>query len=218
MLWLDLGRAGLGVLLGALLLWVHHSFRKGYLRPWAWSWWCFAGARLAAAGAAWRLSPSLGVLSACLAGLAVGWLLAGAAELWRTTPLTGRGRLALLLGPAAIGLGTALAPAAAVVERVQLGVLGFGFLAAAWTVHGSRVWPAGIGTRLVSTAFVLLAGTQALHLFVEPAQLPALAVLGLLLEAAVGFGMVVGLLEGERARSSRALAEVERLAYHDTST
>ena len=218
MLWIDLGRAGLGVLLGALLLWVHHSFRKAYLRPWAWSWWSFAAARLAAAGAVWRDAPSLNVLSSSLAGLAVGWLLLGAAELWRGTPVAGRPRLAILFVPAVIGLGTALEPAATVVEQVQLGVMGFGFLAAAWTVHRSKLWPAGIGTRLVSTAFVLLAAAQAARVFVEPSQLPALAVLGLLLEAAVGFGMVAGLLEGERARTGRALAEVERLAYHDTST
>ncbi|MDB4950670.1 MAG: diguanylate cyclase/phosphodiesterase with sensor, partial [Gemmatimonadetes bacterium] len=111
-----------------------------------------------------------------------------------------------------------LAPVPGLRIGFRCAVLAAGFLAAAWGATAGRGWRPGIGTRVTAAGYALLAAAEVLPPLLPSAYLPPLTLLSVVLQSAVALGMAAALVEESHARTSQALAEVERLAYHDTST
>jgi diguanylate cyclase (GGDEF)-like protein len=229
--------------LAGLLLWCHRLYRRDYLWHWGWSWVAFAVHMWGAALGLWLALRGAGAgprglvtTLAFLGGqLQVAWFVLGAAEL-RGTPIAPRERRRVLfafgllgLAVGAVYLGLPAANPARGFLRIGARALasGIAMLAAAWWIRRSPVWPAGVGRRLVGYALLLYAVQELQYVIatlpplVGLAQLPHIAYLGyadLLVQAAIGAGTVIGLLEEERARVVAASAEIERLSYRDLST
>jgi diguanylate cyclase (GGDEF)-like protein len=233
------------LLLAALLLGFHRHYRKRYLLHWGLSWLGFV-AYLAAAGTTLALIKTypaahparLAITGAgALAGyLQLLWLLLGTFEVSRHRSVNGR--VLLYFVPIAIGLAAvtttafaATADAQAMRHFLRVGVrsllAGLAFLVAA-----AGVWPAPrlearTGRRLVAAGFLLF-GLQQLHYFGlslvallgmrPPGYGPYLVVADFLLQSVIGLGMVMCLLEDERAVAVRAARQAEHMAYHDALT
>jgi diguanylate cyclase (GGDEF)-like protein len=84
-----------------------------------------------------------------------------------------------------------------------------------------------LGQRLVATAFLALGGLTLLSLWEKlrlhqvadgPPTVPPVAEPQLLLNFALGLGLVIWLLEGEQRRSFEAAQRAEHMAYHDPLT
>jgi diguanylate cyclase (GGDEF)-like protein len=102
-------------------------------------------------------------------------------------------------------------------------------VAALWVLRGWREQPfLGLGLAAASLA---LSGLVSLHnaashlivslLQIQPAYMsyiPYVPYLSILLQYLLGLGVVMWLLEGERARALKTSAQVERLAYYDALT
>lgn len=230
-------------ILALLLTAFYHHYRRGYLRHWAWSWWALAAYHLGA-GVALRLVPVMPpeaparLLSSALtlaAGyLQVVWLIAGARELATGMPIERRrmrwwlaASVVLAMVSTAVTLPTS--PEWRIFLRVGLRALAaaaaFG-VAGAW-ILGRRPSRRRIGRAVMGLAFLLYAGQQ-LHYFVLTAYQAVaarmlgyaayLALVDLVLQMALGLGMVVWLLEQERTRALAASERLEHLAYHDPTT
>ena len=166
--------------------------------------------------------------------LQVVWLIAGARELAAGIPIERRrmrwwlaASLVLAVVTTAVTLPTS--PEWRIFLRVGLRALAaavaFG-VAGAW-ILGRRPSRRRIGRAVMGLAFLLYAGQQ-LHYFVLTAyQAVAVRMLGyaaylalvdLVLQMALGLGMVVWLLEQERTRALAASERLEHLAYHDPTT
>jgi diguanylate cyclase (GGDEF)-like protein len=175
----------------------------------------------------------------------VGWLLLGTHEVATGRSVSRRRRL-LLLGSLALCAvatvaGSAMAsPEVRLLSRAGLRALtaGIAFLLAGAAVLRTKLHPDSPGRRLVGSAFALY-GIEQLYgavlfsarLF-EPLLAPGfytilqrfsadsayLASIDFLLQAMMGLGMVIWLLEEERARAFRAAEQIARLAYYDTLT
>jgi diguanylate cyclase (GGDEF)-like protein len=134
-----------------------------------------------------------------------------------------------------VGLSLYAHPGARLLARlgVRSLVLGVAFLITAWGVWRSPAGrSSGLGRRLVSGAFLLYGLRQLLALAVvgpavfgtstataEPVTYAAGAKpFDFLLQALIGIGMVIWLLEDERERMVAASARIEHLAHHDPLT
>jgi diguanylate cyclase (GGDEF)-like protein len=117
-------------------------------------------------------------------------------------------------------------------------VAGIAFLCAGIAVLRTALHPEGLGRRLVGSAFVLyaleqlhyaaLSSTPLLQPLLAPglyaalerysANAALLASVDFLLQAMMGLGMVIWLLEEERTRAFQASEQIAHLAYYDTLT
>jgi diguanylate cyclase (GGDEF)-like protein len=105
---------------------------------------------------------------------------------------------------------------------------GLAFLAAAFGILGRPSIRAGMGPRILGGAF-LVYGLEQFHYTLimllayfepewSPAYLQFLSLFDFLLQATMGMGMVLWLLEEERRRVLSAARQIEHLAYHDPLT
>jgi diguanylate cyclase (GGDEF)-like protein len=232
------------VLTAAILLAFYRNYRKGYLLHWTWSWLSFsiymAGAtvglslaRYVPAHQPYRLAISL---TSWVAGYLQGvWLLFGAWELVRERPIPPRLARRILVAVAAFALITTVAfvwaPTAVGLRyffRVGLRglVIGVTFL-----IGGYIVWRNGerneVGPALVGGSLVMY-GIENLHYFLitvwflrgenYPDYAFYLGFVDLLLQSLLALGMIVCLLEDQRAAAVEAAGQIEHLAYHDALT
>ncbi|HWO88731.1 MAG TPA: bifunctional diguanylate cyclase/phosphodiesterase [Gemmatimonadales bacterium] len=240
-----LSQAGMAAVLAGLLAWFNHLYRHTYLRYWTESWAALGLHLIGASAGLWLslhapdqtgLRLLVATVSQASGQLQLGLLLVGAAELRRGDRVPTNRVGAVLAAFAMLGVTTALVhaslPAASELRQfLRAGVRGSvaaaAFAIAAGWVARSQVWPRGAGGRIVAFGF----GGYALDQFQyfvgslaslaggpELAYLAYLSFVDLVFQAIIGFGMVVGLLEQERARAVVAAEEVERLSYHDAST
>ncbi|HBL26768.1 MAG TPA: hypothetical protein DD490_08035 [Acidobacteria bacterium] len=230
------------VLLAAVLEAFHRHYRRDFLRHWAWSWW---GLCLYLAGQGLSLALDVRLEGAALAripastlslagGLShLGLVLLGTWEVATGRTLSPRkvrrGLLFVTGFAAALVLATAALPAMRQ-AHLRLGlfssVAAASFLLATGLVfRRSRPW--GVGRRVLGTSFLLLS-VESLHYAVTSClvvttgrtfpHLPTMALTDLLLQTAMGLGMVIRLLEEERKQLLAASEQIEHLAYHDALT
>ena len=236
------------LLLGTLLLGFHRHYRRGYLLHWAWSWLSFcvylAGTAVTVyLSAVLRpLHPVQIVLAAVaeIAGyLQLAFIVVGAYELEAGRPLRRLPRR-LFPGLALLGLASSLLlvwePDASVRRYfIRAGARAI-VASGVFLVAGLRVWESRLdeapgasrlGPKLVAAGFFAY-GLEHLQYAVLAAvslqrmRLPEHAVylgwLDLILQWAMGLGMVVCLLEEERRAAVRAAEQIEHLAYYDALT
>ncbi len=233
------------VLLAAVLLSFYRLYRRGYLLLWSLSWWALCVSFLCGGLGLWAAaqhipSSSLFRLVVAAAGLVAGywqvvWLLLGTGELASGRRVGRRRRRVLLALAAAVGIAGALAFAwspGAASQRflMRVGVksllVGGAFIAASVGVWRSRR-PAALGHVLVSGAFGLYGLEQLHYLGIAVWELvtqkftpygPFLGFIDFFLQLAMGLGMVVWLLEEERARVIKASERIDFLAHYDPLT
>jgi diguanylate cyclase (GGDEF)-like protein len=175
----------------------------------------------------------------------VGWLLLGTWEVATSRRTSSSLARALVGGLALFAVATVAVSSTASLEnrmllRVGLRALitGLAFAAAGIAVLRSRLRPAGLGWRLVGGAFALYGLAQLQYavpfsaILLRPLLVPGWYValrhygssVGLwtqvdfLLQALIGLGMVIWLLEEERARAFKASEQIAHLAYYDSLT
>jgi diguanylate cyclase (GGDEF)-like protein len=233
-----------GVLTAAILLAFYRNYRKGYLLHWTWSWLAFAIymagatvglslARYLPADQPYRLAISL---TSWIAGYLQGaWLIFGAYELVRERPVPSRTARVVLAAVAAFALLTTLAfvwaPGALTLRYFfRVGLRGL-VMGATFLVAGCLVWRSGerseVGRALVGGS-LLMYGIENLHYFLitiwslrgenYPDYAFYLGFVDLLLQSMLALGMVVCLLEDQRAAAVEAAGQIEHLAYHDALT
>jgi diguanylate cyclase (GGDEF)-like protein len=235
------GQAAVAILLATLLLGFYRHYRRSYLLQWSWSWWALCVYMLGASLAVY-LAPrfhqwhpyrlTAGCVMMVAGYLQVGWLLFGTYELTHGRPVSRRVVRVALLALGLVGLVSVFASRLGPVGNLallRLGVrslvIGLAFGATGYLVYRSSLGRAGFGRRLVSGAF-LLYGAEQTTAFVLILLQPTGSVnyllyhvfSGLLLNLAMGLGMVVWLLEEERERVVVASQQIEHLAYHDPMT
>jgi diguanylate cyclase (GGDEF)-like protein len=236
-----LAQAGLAAVVAVLLLWFHKSYRRGYLLAWGAAWSAFAvhlvaaaaGLQLAVASAPTGARIAVSAVAQVAGFLHIAWLLVGASGFRVGGGRRPPARLVLaafvLLGVlVTVTLALTSGPAVTFMRyglRALIAAAAYG--AVAWWVHVSPVWPDGAGRRIVTFGFAAYAleqlqysaGTLAPVLGLEwPIPGMMLGPVDIVLQAVLGFGMGVGLVEQERARAVAAAEELERLNYHDSST
>ena len=242
---ITLAQAAGALLMALLLRGFHRHYRKPYLFHWTLSWLAFAVylAASAAALALVRAYPAAHparlalTFTASFAGfLQIGWLLAGTFEVSRGGAVPRRWIPWLLALAAALAAVTTLAfvsaPDAADLRHfMRVGVrsllVGLAFLVGAVGVWPPRGHEARGGRRVVAVGFLLF-GAQQLHYFgislarvmdvAAPAYGVYLGPIDFLLEWVIGVGMVMCLLQEERAAAVRSAREAEHMAYHDVLT
>jgi len=175
----------------------------------------------------------------------VGWLLLGAYEVATGRPAPRRRGRLLVAGLALVAVllvaGTALATEQhRLLFRVGLRMLvaGVAFAAAGVAVLRTALHPRGLGRRLVGGAFVLYGLWQLQYAvrfsgsLVRPLLAPGwsaafqrlegaagfLTPLEFLVQAIMGIGMVIWLLEEERSHAFQASEQIAHLAYYDSLT
>ena len=238
-----LAQAACAGLIAAVLTAFHRIYRRRYLQHWERSWWAFL-AYLAAAtiGVVFRVkgepAMQLRLVVATVALVAafwqLAWLLFGVREVATGRRVTRRSERRLLIGLALAALAVvaasmALPPGLRVPLRICLRVLpaGFVFLLSGWLLL--RNWPqlTGLGRKLLGGSFVLYGLEQVHYLVIFAFELlldrsldyaVLMGVVDVLLQTAMGMGMVIWLLEEERKRVLVASEQIEHLAYHDTLT
>jgi diguanylate cyclase (GGDEF)-like protein len=229
--------------LAAVLHGFYRTYRRRYLLDWSWSWWagclylCGSGLTLYLVGLVPSIAPFRSLLAAATAAAAycqVAWLLFGTREV-ATGRRTGRGRRAAALA-------AALLLPAVTVTAARFAPEGLGsllrmcppVLAVGLAFAGAGTWllaaphSAGLGRRLTGVALLLYGGEQLHYLGIVVAshllrrmvglRVEALAIFDVPLQAAIGLGMVIWLLDEERKRAVAAARQVEHLAYHDALT
>ncbi len=236
-----LAQAAGALLLSVVFLVLYRFYRHRYLMDWVWSSW--AGS-LAFTGGAVAIAimkefqfnhPARQAVSyvSMVAGYwQIAWLLAGA---WESGGLRQSSRKAvhwvLALSPlAAIGTGLLFSivfemPEVPLLLRLALAGVAC-MVAAVWVVRGWKAQP--FMGRAVAAAALGLLGVINFHnaashliisiLHVQPAYVTYLPYLSILLQYLMGLGVVMWLLEGERARALKSSQQVERLAYYDSLT
>jgi diguanylate cyclase (GGDEF)-like protein len=190
-----------------------------------------------------RLAASLLALTGGYCQL--GWLMFGTHEVATGRQVAARRRRQILAGLAAFAAASVLVSAALSAEsreviRVGLRALiaSVAFLAAGIAVLRTSLHPDGLGRRMVGSTFTLYAAEQLYFSFavlgplarpllapgfnavverLTSGSLPLLQV-DFLLQAMMGLGMVIWLLEEERSRAFHASEQVAHLAYYDTLT
>ncbi len=240
---MQLAQALGALVLAAVLHGFYRTYRRHYLLDWARSWWagclylCGSGLTLYLI----RLPPTsaarslLAVASAAAAYCQVAWLLFGAYEVATGRRAGRRLRAAALAGLIVFPVVTVAAAAAASPEigsLLRLGphVLGIGlaFAAAGIWLLATAPRSSSLGRRLTALALLLYGGEQLHYLGIVVAshllrrmigvEIEALAIFDVPLQAAIGLGMVIWLLDEERKRAVSAARQVEHLAYHDALT
>jgi len=232
------------LVLAAVLHGFYRTYRRRYLLDWAWSWW--AGCLyLCGSGLTLRLVPvfppasavrfALAVVTATAAYLHVAWLLFGVHEVATGRQVGRRLRTAAAVGFVALPVVTVAAatlapPWLGSLLRIGPHVLGVGLAftaAGAWLLLAPPR-PSALGRRLTALALLLYGAEQLHYLAIVAAShllhrlvgydTTAVAVFDVPLQAAVGLGMVIWLLDEERKRAAAAAGQVQHLAYHDTLT
>jgi diguanylate cyclase (GGDEF)-like protein len=226
-----------------VLLGFHRHYRRKYLWHWAWSWWGFFLYLLGGAGALY-LQPQVGAAAPLRLGLSIlsmiggywqlGLLLSGTWELSSGREIPERRIRWLLAGLAGLALlvifgSLSLPVPARLLVRVGGRALlaGLVFFVAAWGVLRSRSRSEGLGRWIVSGAFVVY-GLEQVHYAVLSAiqfvdgrffdYVMLLSLFDVVLQALMGIGMVIWLLDEERKQTLAAVARIEHLAYHDPLT
>ncbi|HVR11203.1 MAG TPA: diguanylate cyclase, partial [Thermoanaerobaculia bacterium] len=191
--------------------------------------------------------PTLAAAFVSLAGgyCQVGWLLLGTYEVATRRQASRRRRRFLVAGLALIAAaGMAAAAFAAGTNRLPIGmglralVAGIACAAAGAAVLRTSLHPEGPGRRLVGSSFVLyglwqlqyaaLCAAFLMRPLLSPGWLAAwqryesaivsLTPVDFLVQAMMGIGMVIWLLEEERSRTFQASEQIAHLAYYDTLT
>jgi diguanylate cyclase (GGDEF)-like protein len=239
-----IAQAAGALLLAVVFLVLYRFYHHRYLMDWAWSAW--AGA-LAFSGGAVAIAvmkefpfmhparQAVSYLSIVAGYWQVVWLLAGAWESGGTRLASRRAvRWGLWVIPlAAVAFGIFFSMVMQKPEVPLLGRLALAGVAnqvaALWVLRGWGAQPFfGRGLVAASLALTGLVGLHnaASHLIVSLLQIqpsymsyiPYVPYLSILLQYLLGLGVVMWLLEGERARALKASAQVERLAYYDALT
>ncbi|HEX2643923.1 MAG TPA: EAL domain-containing protein [Thermoanaerobaculia bacterium] len=238
----QLAQAVAAVVLALVLARFYRLYGRDYLRTWSRSWWALCAYEVlsGAALALSRMSPAsplriaVSGLSLIAAYWQVGWLLLGTYEVVTDTRLERRKRHAILGTLAALAVvsvigSIAVSPAARLVMRVGVRplFLAIAFLGASYGLLRASRGVSGLGRRIVAVS-ALLYGLQQIPYLVlilvwaqHPASSPFamyLAPFDFLFLAIMGLGMVIWLLEEERARLLTASARIEHLAFHDSLT
>ncbi len=230
--------------LALLLLHFHTRYGRRYLLLWAASWASLAifhagnGIHLAAVGredpVVW-LTVTTSIVSVLAGYLQIAWLLWGCFELAKWQPLRRRDQRAVALSLFALSavtwisvasLGRAGASEFGLVGTHSL-VGGLTLLLCAWGIWTRRANEGGIGFMVIRVSFAAY-GILQLHYFftgaatlLGPGNSDAVSYFGtphVLLQAAVGVGMFICLLDDERGAAVLAASQVEHLAYHDQLT
>jgi diguanylate cyclase (GGDEF)-like protein len=240
----QLAEATSAVILALVLLGLFHTYRREYLLDWAWSWWAscvsLAGGGLSALLAAHLPEAAPATLLLFTVSLIAGhwqvaWLLFGTGEVatGRTVSRGLRRVLLVLLSGVAVGTVAAalFVPAGLhllVLSGPRLLFTGCAFSIASFGVF--RTAPRKIGNgRILTASSLLLYGLEQLLYLVLVASpdlfgrqiglnSASLAIFDVPLQAAIGLGMVIWLLDEERKRTSEASRQIEHLAYHDPLT
>jgi len=235
-----LAQAACALLVAIVLRVFYRHYRRGYLWHWSWSWWAFT---VFLVGAAVALQTRGGApvsvrIAVSTIGLAGGFaqtalLLLGTWEVstGRTMSRQWSRQILAAIGILTLGLVLLTQPLPPV-QRLAYRIgghsllAGIGFFLASWGVLRGRLGKASLGRKLLGGAFFFY-GVQQIHymaiviaeLFGHRLSYSLLLVgLDLVLQIAMGFGMVIWLLEDERKQVIAASEQIEHLAYHDALT
>jgi diguanylate cyclase (GGDEF)-like protein len=240
----QLAQATSAVILAVVLLGFYHTYRREYLLDWAWSWWascvflCGGGLSALLSSHLPEAAPAILLLftiSIVAGHWQVAWLLFGTGEVATGRMVGRRLRRTLLILLSVVAVGTVAAsllvpPTARLLVQTgpRLLFTGMAFSLASFGVLRTAPRPIGNG-RLLTAGSLLLYGLEQLHYLVLMAS-PlvfghrigidpgSLAIFDVPLQAAIGLGMVIWLLDEERKRTSEASRQIEHLAYHDPLT
>ena len=231
------------VLLAAVLEAFHRHYRRDFLRHWAWSWWGFClyltggtvALFLAPRMEPWALPRILTSTLSLTGGYCqLALVLFGTWEVstGRTIPAPRIRRILMALAGLALVsvlLTIPLTPELRLLARVSLRsfAAAVAFLIAASLVLRTGIRPLGVGRRLLALSFFLY-GLEYVHYAAVSvlqvitgqslAYMPLMVLPDLLIQATMGLGMVVRLLEEERKQLLAASEQIEHLAYHDVLT
>jgi len=235
-----LAQAACALLVAIVLRAFYRHYRRGYLWHWSWSWWAFTLFLGGAAAAIQTRGVAPVPVRATVAtlGLAGGFiqtalLLFGTYEVstgrvmsrrWSQQILAVTGFLTLAL----VLLTQPLSPTERLAYRVGGHSLlaGIGFFVAAWGILRGGIGKASLGRKLLGGSFLGYGVQQIHYIAIITAELfghrltynISLIALDLLLQMAMGLGMVIWLLEDERKQVIAASEQIEHLAYHDALT
>lgn len=229
------------IILAFLFLYTFNVYRKHYLKIWSLSWAAFALYLLTAATilqVMWTHSVdhplwvSLTIVSISAAYIQTALLFIGTWELVRERKYN-RPRLyiivALAIALAALSSMLFLHNAAASDQRffvrvsVRSLITGIGFISAAVWIIISTSKHGGLGKKLLIVAFIIF-GLEQFNYFVvgllpllgiayKFPYIPYMGLLDLFLQALIGMGMVIWLLENERSDLKKANAELDSFFY-----
>ena len=228
--------------LALLLLHFHSRYNRRYLMLWSASWASLAifhasnGIHLAIASQAQPDAPAAlvsSIVSVASGYLQLVWLLWGCFDLAGWTPFGRRERRTL--GVALFALSgvswfsiTSLSAAGALefgLVGIHSLVGGVTLILCAWGIWTRRAKEGTIGFTVIRVAFGAYGLIQLFYFFTSAAAIfegrPVDSYFGLshiALQAAVGVGMFICLLDDERSAAVLAASQVEHLAYHDTLT
>ncbi|HWM91892.1 MAG TPA: EAL domain-containing protein [Thermoanaerobaculia bacterium] len=242
-----LAQAACAGLIAAVLTAFHRIYRRRYLQHWERSWWAFLVYLLCATlGVFLRLNAPapfplrIGVAAVAMIGgfWQLAWLYFGVREVAAGRRMVRRTERRILAGLALaaviiVAASLAVPPGMSFHLRIVMRALPAGavFLLSGWLLLRNRAQVAAsgnaLGRKLLGVSFVLY-GLEQLHylgIFGADALLSLsldypvlLGVADLLMQTAMGMGMVIWLLEEERKRVLVASEQIEHLAYHDTLT
>ncbi|HEX5716742.1 MAG TPA: EAL domain-containing protein, partial [Thermoanaerobaculia bacterium] len=242
-----LAQAACAGLIAAVLTAFHRIYRRRYLQHWERSWWAFLVYLLCATlGVFLRLNAPapfplrIGVAAVAMIGgfWQLAWLYFGVREVAAGRRMVRRAERRILAGLALAAViicaaSLAVPPGMSFHLRIVMRALPAGtvFLLSGWLLLRNRAQVAAfgnaLGRKLLGVSFVLY-GLEQLHylaIFGADALLGLtldypllLGVADLLMQTAMGMGMVIWLLEEERKRVLVASEQIEHLAYHDTLT
>lgn len=235
----------LAIILAVVFRHYYRAYARNYLRLWSLSF-IALGIYSATAAASYFLAVDyrsdhplrLALSSLSLAAVypQVAWLMLGTWELASNLTITRRRERVLIGLLALFGLTTALGFAFGdeyaqmrLYTRVGLRYLAAGgaFIVAAMVLLRAGVWRRGLGPRMVISAFgfygavLLLVLGAFIYQSVYNLSLSWAQQLGLfdvLAQALIGLGLVIWLLEQERARGDKAAATVTQLSFFDPLT
>lgn len=229
------------IILALLFLYTFNVYRKHYLKIWSLSWWAFALYLLTAAAilqVMWiypvnhPVWVSLTVLSISAAYIQTVLLFTGTWELINEKKFQ-KSKLLLILAVAVVlasvssllFLGDTTASDERFFVRVSLRAIitGIGFLVTGIWIIITTAKFSGLGKKLLTVAFIVF-GLEQVNYFVVGLlpllgieyKFPYVAYLGLLdlfLQALIGMGMVIWLLENERRDLKKANAELDSFFY-----
>lgn len=239
-----LAQGMVALVFASILLGFHRIYRRDYLKDWAWSWAAFflyllGGAVSFGTWPTYQPDHPVRLVSSSISLVGGYWqialLLFGTFKLLPEHRIRRATRLSVLASLAVLAVTVVLwtAPMSdyAFVTLVRMGprsfAAGISCLAAAYGVWRLTPRPLGMGRFIVAISFLLFAVQQLVIVGVvlqrwEMDQLATflnyLGPFDLLFYGLIGFSMVVWLHDEERQRSTRASAQLEHLAYHDSLT
>ncbi len=229
--------------LALLLLHFHTRYGRRYLLLWAASWASLAifhasnGVHLMAVArpeTAGGLTFTTSIVSVLAGYLQIVWLLWGCFDLAKWKPLQRKDQrtvaIALIALSAVTWISIASLSRAGASEFGLVGVHslvgGLTLLLCAWGIWTRRANEGGIGFTVIRLSFAAYGALQLHYFFTSAATLlgpgsDPVSYFGtphVLLQAAVGVGMFICLLDDERGAAVLAASQVEHLAYHDGLT